>query len=191
MGVNPDRKSGVEPRRRLVEQCETFRQLLQLRWHRPYRLVLCSSFPSDPTSNAERGILATGHTRISISSAQACTWRGHSSFADQRRHNTESSSLPVISPGSFGVEPGARGCSRRWEGFSSPIGQLTPASSRAPPAPTTVPTATRTTPWSAARCVSSPSAFIAPNSKDAPVLAQPEFHSQDRMSALPRPWRKP
>ena len=40
MGVNPDRKSGVEPRRRLVEQCETFRQLLQLRWHRPYRLVL-------------------------------------------------------------------------------------------------------------------------------------------------------
>ena len=40
MGVNPHRKSGVEPRRRLVEQRETFRQLLQLRWHRPYRLVL-------------------------------------------------------------------------------------------------------------------------------------------------------
>ena len=40
MGVNPYRKSGVEPRRRLVEQRETFRQLLQLRWHRPYRLVL-------------------------------------------------------------------------------------------------------------------------------------------------------
>ena len=29
----------------------------------------------------------------------------------QRRHNTGSSSLPVISPGSFGVEPGARGFS--------------------------------------------------------------------------------
>ena len=40
MGVNPDRKSRVEPRRRLVEQCETFQQLLQLRWHRRYRLVL-------------------------------------------------------------------------------------------------------------------------------------------------------
>ena len=81
-----------------------------------------SPFPSDPASNAERGILATGHTRISIPSAQACTWRGHSSFADQRRHNTESSRLPVISPGSFGVELGARGCSRRWEGSSNPIG---------------------------------------------------------------------
>ena len=130
-----------------------------------------SSFPSDPTSNAERGILATGHTRISISSAQACTWSGHSGFADQRRHNMESSSLPVISPGSSPGGPCSTTCSSR--------------------AHTTVPTATRTTPWSAARCVSSPSAFIAPNSKDAPVLAQPEFHSQDRVNALPRPWRNP
>ena len=73
--------------------------------------LISLSFPSDPTSNAERGILATGHTRISIFSAQACTWRGHSSFPDQRRHNMESSSLLVISPGSFGVEPGTRGCS--------------------------------------------------------------------------------
>ena len=77
MGVNPDRKSGVESRRRLVEYYETFRHLLQPRWHRPYRLA----FPPDPVSKAERGILTTGHPRISISPAQACTWRCYSSVA--------------------------------------------------------------------------------------------------------------
>jgi len=50
-----------------------------------------------------------------------------------RRHNTESSSLPVISHRSIGVECGARGCSRRWSGSSHLIGQLPPASSWAAP----------------------------------------------------------
>ena len=77
MGVNPDRKSGVEPLRRSVEPRDTFRQLLQPRLHRLYWLA----FPSDPVGNAERGILATGQSRISISPAQACTWRGHFSVA--------------------------------------------------------------------------------------------------------------
>ena len=38
-GVHPDRKTGVKPRRRLVNESETFRQLLQLRCYRPYWLA--------------------------------------------------------------------------------------------------------------------------------------------------------
>lgn len=44
MGDNPDRKSGVEPRRRLVKHCETSRQLLQPHQHRPYWFVLSVGF---------------------------------------------------------------------------------------------------------------------------------------------------
>ena len=51
----------------------------------------------------------------------------------QRRHNTESSSLPVISPSSFGEEQDARGCSRRWEEFSDSTGELPPPQSGQPP----------------------------------------------------------
>ncbi|KAL1250637.1 hypothetical protein QQF64_018433 [Cirrhinus molitorella] len=44
-----------------------------------------------------------------------------------------SSSLPVISHSSVGVEHSARGCSRWWEGSSGLTGQLPPASSWAAP----------------------------------------------------------
>ena len=60
-------------------------------------------------------------------------WRGHSSFALQRRQNMGSSSLPVISLHSVGVESDARGCFRRWERSSYLTGQLPPALSWAVP----------------------------------------------------------
>ena len=53
-------------------------------------------------------------------------WRGQSSFALQRRQNTGSSSLPVISLHSAGVESDARGYFRRWERSSYLTGQLPP-----------------------------------------------------------------
>ena len=60
-------------------------------------------------------------------------WRGHSSFALQRQQNTGSSSLPVISLHSVGVESdamggeGGGGYFRRWERSSYLTGQ-SPAS---------------------------------------------------------------
>ena len=60
-------------------------------------------------------------------------WRGHSTFALQRRQNTGSSSLPVISLHSVGVESDARGYFRRWERSSYLTGQLPPALSWADP----------------------------------------------------------
>ena len=60
-------------------------------------------------------------------------WRGHFSFALQRRQNTGSSSLPVISLQSVGVESDARGYFRRWERSSYLTGQLPPALSWAVP----------------------------------------------------------
>ena len=61
-GVNPERKSGVEPLRRPGEHSEPCRQLLQQCLHRLYRLA----FPLDPASKAERGTAETGWPAFSI-----------------------------------------------------------------------------------------------------------------------------
>ena len=61
-------------------------------------------------------------------------WRGYSSFATQRWHNTGSGSLPVISHRSIGVELDARGRFRRWEGPSCPTGYYRPPQAGQPPA---------------------------------------------------------
>ena len=61
-GVNPERKSGVEPLRRLGEHSEPCRQLLQQCLHQLYRLA----FPLEPASGAERGTVGTGWTAFSI-----------------------------------------------------------------------------------------------------------------------------
>ena len=55
-GVNPDRKSGVEPLRRPGEHSKPCRQLLQQRLHWLYWLAI----PPDPASRAERGIVVLG-----------------------------------------------------------------------------------------------------------------------------------
>ena len=68
MGVNADRKSGVEPLRRSYVNS----------WHLPAApaaklvpsVVLCT--PLDPTSEAERGVLSLGQPRTSIHLAHAC-----------------------------------------------------------------------------------------------------------------------
>ena len=65
MGVNPDRRSGENPSGNSCSCAGTD--------------SIGLSFPSDPTDNTERGILVTGHTRISISSTQACTSTGSAS----------------------------------------------------------------------------------------------------------------
>ena len=90
-------------------------------------------------SEAERGILTIGHTRISLFLAQACVaalspWRGHSSVASHSATaQHERQQLPVISPIKCAYETGATGCLRRWEGSSYPIDRLPPASSWAAP----------------------------------------------------------
>ena len=67
MGVNPDKKSGVEPLRRLGVTVDPLPAA-------PAAKLMPSvspCFPLDHISKAERGILMTGHPRISIYSAQA------------------------------------------------------------------------------------------------------------------------
>ncbi len=68
MGVNPNRKSGVEPRRRLDGA------LCHLPATPAAALVpdvLANPFPLDIISNAERGNLSTGQPKFSIFFAQA------------------------------------------------------------------------------------------------------------------------
>ena len=67
-GVNPDRKSGVEPLRRLDVDYDF------LPATPASKLVpnVMLSIPLDPTSKDERGILKPGQPRISIFYAQAC-----------------------------------------------------------------------------------------------------------------------
>ena len=60
------------------------------------------------------------------------SWRGHSSFAI-RVDITRGATIPAIRHLSIAVELGARGCSQRWERSSDLTGQLSPASSWAPP----------------------------------------------------------
>jgi len=67
-GVNPETKSGVEPLRQLDVSHDSL--LAAPAAKLVPNVLLCA--PLDYTSEAERGILTTGHPRISIHFAQAC-----------------------------------------------------------------------------------------------------------------------
>ena len=68
MGVNPDRKPGVEPLRRLGVTADPLPAAPAAKLMPD--VLFCS--PLDHISKAERGILTIGQPRISILPAQAC-----------------------------------------------------------------------------------------------------------------------
>ncbi|GFS21687.1 hypothetical protein ElyMa_003344700 [Elysia marginata] len=98
----------VDPRRRILKHSNTIQATPTAALAPTVRYWL--AIPSGPARNAERGILVglLGQTLNSISLAQACTWRGHSSFAAlaQIQHGEST----VISPGSISQ------CNRRRAG---------------------------------------------------------------------------
>lgn len=93
MGVNPEDKSGVEPLRRLVVNYD-FLPAAPAAKLVP-NVSLC--VPLDHTSKADRGILTTGHPKISIYPCPGfAPWRGHFSVAAcSARNNTGDSSYEL------------------------------------------------------------------------------------------------